>query len=103
MYLPRSSQEHQGPILARPRLGIELCNASAPLGVERRRSMRLGTPGFIPERLIEVREARAISTQIGLSNLVGKPQASISRWETGEATPEHDALDVLADHLNVRR
>lgn len=65
--------------------------------------MRPGSPGFVSERLIEVREARAISTQIGLSNLVGKPQASISRWEQGDVTPEPEALDLLAGRLNVRR
>jgi Zn-dependent peptidase ImmA (M78 family) len=65
--------------------------------------MRVGSPGFEPARLIEVREARSVGTQIGLSNLIGKPQASISRWESGEATPESDALDLLAERLNVRR
>jgi Zn-dependent peptidase ImmA (M78 family)/transcriptional regulator with XRE-family HTH domain len=65
--------------------------------------MRVGSPGFVPGRLVEVREARSVGTQIGLSNLVGKPQASISRWESGEATPESDALDLLAERLNVRR
>jgi Zn-dependent peptidase ImmA (M78 family) len=65
--------------------------------------MRPGTPGFVPERLIEAREARSIGTQVGLSNLVSKPQGSISRWENGEATPEFEALETLAQRLNVRR
>jgi Zn-dependent peptidase ImmA (M78 family) len=65
--------------------------------------MRSGTPGFIPERLVQAREARAIGTQVGLANLIGKPQASVSRWESGEATPEPDALDIVAERLNVRR
>jgi Zn-dependent peptidase ImmA (M78 family) len=65
--------------------------------------MRSGTPGFIPERLVQAREARAIGTQVGLANLIGKPQASVSRWESGEATPEPEALDIIAERLNVRR
>jgi Zn-dependent peptidase ImmA (M78 family) len=65
--------------------------------------MRSGTPGFIAERLAQAREARGIGTQVGLANLIGKPQASVSRWESGEATPEPDALDVIAERLNVRR
>lgn len=65
--------------------------------------MRPGSPGFVRERLVEVREARSIGTQVGLANLISKPQASISRWESGEATPEPETLDALSDRLNVRR
>lgn len=65
--------------------------------------MRPGTPGFVPERLIEAREARGLSTQLALASLVGKPRSTISRWELGEATPEPEALELLARQLNVRR
>ncbi len=65
--------------------------------------MRPGTPGFVPERLVEAREARGIPTQLALASLIEKPRSTISRWENGEATPEPEALDVLARQLNVRR
>lgn len=65
--------------------------------------MRTGTPGFVAQRLVQAREARGIGTQVGLANLIGKPQASVSRWESGEATPEPEAVDALAQQLNVRR
>ncbi len=65
--------------------------------------MRAGTPGFVPERLVEAREARGITTQLALANLIGKPRSTVSRWETGEATPEPETLDTLAAQLNVRR
>jgi len=65
--------------------------------------MRPGTPGFVPERLVEAREARGLATQLALASLVGKPRSTISRWELGEATPEPEALDLLARQLNVRR
>lgn len=65
--------------------------------------MRPGTPGFVAARLVEAREARNLNRQLALANLIGKPSSSVSRWETGEATPEPEALDALARALNVRR
>ncbi|QIB32680.1 helix-turn-helix domain-containing protein [Ancylobacter pratisalsi] len=65
--------------------------------------MRPGTPGFIARRLVEAREARSLNRQLALGNLIGKPSSTISRWETGEVTPEPEALDALARALNVRR
>ncbi len=65
--------------------------------------MRPGTPGFVAARLSEAREARGFNKQLALANLIGKPSSSLSRWETGETTPEPEALDLLAQALNVRR
>lgn len=65
--------------------------------------MRPGTPGFVAARLVEAREARSLNRQLALGNLIGKTSSTISRWETGEVTPEPDSLDALARALNVRR
>ena len=46
--------------------------------------MRKGIPGFVPERLVEAREARDM-TQVTLAQLIGKTSStSIGRWERGE-------------------
>lgn len=62
--------------------------------------MRSGTPGFTPERLVEVRDSRGL-TQVALAELVDRTSSSISRWEGGGQSPEPDALEALARALNV--
>lgn len=63
--------------------------------------MRQGIPGFIPERLIEAREARDI-TQVSLAQLIGKSNStSIGRWERGEQSPEPSVMESLCHALNV--
>ncbi len=62
--------------------------------------MRSGVPGFRPERLIEARAARGL-TQVALADLSGRKSSNISRWEAGEQLPEVDALQAVAQGLNL--
>lgn len=65
--------------------------------------MRVGTPGFMPERLIEARAARRIPSQKALAALISVTPGSVSKWESGTHAPDAEALSVLADKLQVRR
>lgn len=65
--------------------------------------MRVGTPGFIPERLVEARAARRIPSQKALAALISVTPGSVSKWESGTHAPDAEALGVLADKLQVRR
>lgn len=65
--------------------------------------MRVGTPGFMPERLVEARAARRIESMKELAGILGVSPASVSRWETGKQAPEADTLADLAKALRVRR
>ncbi|MEL6768266.1 MAG: XRE family transcriptional regulator [Pseudomonadota bacterium] len=58
--------------------------------------MRSGTPGFQAKRLVEARDSRGL-TQISLSDLIGKTSSTISRWESGDQSPELEALKALAE------
>lgn len=62
--------------------------------------MRIGTPRFQPERLIEARDARGL-TQVALAELVNRKSSSISRWESGIHPPEPEVLDALGKALNM--
>ncbi len=63
--------------------------------------MRSGTPGFQPERLVEVREARSL-TQTMLARIVDRSNSTVSKWEKGDQTPDPEALKKLASAVNVR-
>lgn len=63
---------------------------------------RNGTPGFVPQRLVETREARGIITREALARAIGKSGSTVQRWEDGDASPEPDAVKLLAQVLNVR-
>jgi Zn-dependent peptidase ImmA (M78 family)/transcriptional regulator with XRE-family HTH domain len=65
--------------------------------------MRVGTPGFIPGRLIEARFARRLSSQKALASLISVTPGSVSKWEGGTHAPDADALTVIANKLQVRR
>lgn len=66
--------------------------------------MRMGTPGFIPARLTEAREARRIPSRSALARRLGVSPATVSRWEDDSSgqTPDHGALVRLAGELRVR-
>ena len=59
-----------------------------------------GTTGFNQERLIEAREARAL-TAVVLADLVGVSPQSISQYERGKTTPSHETLTRIAKALNL--
>lgn len=66
--------------------------------------MRIGTPGFVPARLTEAREARRIATMSALARRIDVSPTSVSRWEdegSGQ-TPDHPTLLRLAGELQVR-
>src|SRR4051794_33738350 len=65
--------------------------------------MRVGTPGFIPARLVEARSARRIKTQKMLAQSLGVVSSTVSRWEMGEIAPDAEALSALSGSLGVRR
>lgn len=62
--------------------------------------MKLGTPGFRPERLVEARDSRGL-TQVALAEIIGLKSSAVSRWEAGETTPEPDALQALANAVRL--
>lgn len=66
--------------------------------------MRIGTPGFIPARLTEAREARRIATKSALAKRLGVSPTSVSRWEDENAdqSPDYATLIKLAGELQVR-
>lgn len=65
--------------------------------------MRVGTPGFVPDRLVEARAARRIPSQKALAALISVSPGSVSKWESGTHAPDAEALSVLAAKLQVRR
>jgi Zn-dependent peptidase ImmA (M78 family)/transcriptional regulator with XRE-family HTH domain len=65
--------------------------------------MRVGTPGFIPERLTEARAARRIASRSALARLLSVNASTVARWEDGSSSPDTEALTALSDVLHVRR
>jgi Zn-dependent peptidase ImmA (M78 family)/transcriptional regulator with XRE-family HTH domain len=62
--------------------------------------MRNGTPGFQASRLVEARESRGL-TQVALGDLSDRRSSSVSRWESGEHSPEPEVLDILGRAMNL--
>jgi len=65
--------------------------------------MRVGIPGFVPERLTEARAARRVASKSGLARLLGMNPSTVGRWEDGTSAPDEAAWTALANVLNVRR
>jgi Zn-dependent peptidase ImmA (M78 family)/transcriptional regulator with XRE-family HTH domain len=65
--------------------------------------MRVGTPGFIGERLTEARAARRISSMAALARLMGVSPSTVARWEDESIAPDADAMTQLSNTLQVRR
>jgi len=61
---------------------------------------RGGIQNFQPARLSQVLAARKLS-QVQLASLVGVSAATISKWRAGSQYPEREALDRLANVVNV--
>lgn len=66
--------------------------------------MRIGTPGFIPARLTEAREARRIPNMSALARRLDVSPTSVSRWEdeAADQSPDYETLIRLAGELRVR-
>lgn len=66
--------------------------------------MRIGTPGFIPARLTEIRQARRIPSRAALARRLGSSASSVSRWEDEDSdqTPDPAMLLRMASELQVR-
>ena len=62
--------------------------------------MSRGVRDFKPSRLQQALAARRFS-QGQLATLVGVSPATVSKWRSGDQCPEADALDRLADKLNI--
>ena len=62
--------------------------------------MRVGTPGFVPARLVEGREARGLA-QTELAELTGIKSQSISHYEQGRQSPSPEALALLSCTLEL--
>ncbi|MBP2160283.1 MULTISPECIES: ImmA/IrrE family metallo-endopeptidase [Asticcacaulis] len=65
--------------------------------------MRVGTPGFIPDRLAEARQARRIGSKSELARILGVAPSTVTRWEDGTSAPDAEALGLLSGTLKVRR
>lgn len=61
---------------------------------------RGGVQGFQGERLAQVLAARRL-TQAQLAGLVGVSPGTVSKWRSGSQAPESEALQRLADVVNV--
>jgi len=61
---------------------------------------RNGIQGFQEDRLAQILAVRRLS-QSQLAALVGVSPATISKWRAGSQAPEREALDRLANVLNV--
>lgn len=65
--------------------------------------MKLGTPGFVGERLRQAREVRGISAS-ALSEIVGVSRAAISQYESvapNSPSPSPDVMRTLSRVLNL--
>jgi len=60
------------------------------------------TPGFQPIQLTQARIARGL-TRVALATAVKRSAPSVSKWESGQQTPEPQALEDLAHVLRVPR
>lgn len=61
---------------------------------------RGGIQGFQNERLSQILAARRLS-QAQLASMVGVSPATVSKWRAGSQAPERDALERLANVVNV--
>lgn len=66
--------------------------------------MRIGTPGFIPARLTEIRHARRIPSRAALARRLNSSATTVSRWEDEDSdqTPDPATLLHLAGEMQVR-
>ncbi|WP_164380339.1 helix-turn-helix domain-containing protein, partial [Pseudomonas viridiflava] len=56
--------------------------------------------GFEPGRLVQALAARGLS-QVALASMGGVSPGSISKWKSGQQSPEAEALASLSQVINV--
>jgi Zn-dependent peptidase ImmA (M78 family)/transcriptional regulator with XRE-family HTH domain len=62
--------------------------------------MKIGTPGFVKERLTQARQARGLNGT-ELADLIGVTPQSVSQYERGKQTPSPEMLSMISDKLNI--
>lgn len=62
--------------------------------------MKRGINGFEPDRLVQVLAARRLS-QVQLATMVGVSPPTVSKWRSGQQSPESETLERLASVVNV--
>lgn len=62
--------------------------------------MTRGITGFEPGRLVQALAARGLS-QVALASMVGVSPATVSKWKSGQQSPEAEALANLSQVINV--
>jgi Zn-dependent peptidase ImmA (M78 family)/DNA-binding XRE family transcriptional regulator len=62
--------------------------------------MRVGTPGFVPERLAAARDARGLTVN-SLAEMVEVSRQSLSAYEAGKQSPGAPIIERLSQKLNV--
>jgi Zn-dependent peptidase ImmA (M78 family)/DNA-binding XRE family transcriptional regulator len=62
--------------------------------------MRVGTPGFVPQRLRRAREARTLTVQ-SLAEMLGVSRQSLTAYESGAQTPGPAVLAKLSAVLGL--
>ncbi len=62
--------------------------------------MKVGTPGFCGERLIEAREARGL-TSVGLADILGVSSGAISNYEKNRQSPRPEVMQLISEKLNL--
>ena len=62
--------------------------------------MSRGITGFEPGRLLQALAARGLS-QVALASMVGVSPATVSKWKSGQQSPEAEALTSLSRVINV--
>ena len=63
--------------------------------------MRVGSPGFVGDRLRQAREVRMLTAE-ALSSMIGMAPSTVSSYENGHTSPSPDVLDRIAHVLNFK-
>ena len=62
--------------------------------------MKVGTPGFCGERLIEAREARGL-TSVGLADILSITSGAITNYEKNRQSPRPEIMQLISEKLNL--
>jgi len=62
--------------------------------------VKVGTPGFCGERLIEAREARGL-TSVGLADILSITSGAITNYEKNRQSPRPEIMQLISEKLNL--